>query len=307
MRPTTGRLISLIGIAAILTAGCGSDSTESSATTATAATTPAVSESSGAPATSAAPPATEDAPATTVVSSTLGPDTSSTDSPETTPADNGGATVLVAGDEPIQLRDGETVRFQTDQAAFEVVGQDGWLVFVTPINAWFTPATSFGQAWISIAHLKDGRPELGADGADLTGVAIPADPFITADQLALPDGTPIFENLRGLPDDWFAYVASLPGLAVGDVEPMSVGGIDGDGATYSVGDVPEAPLATCLDGVMSWVERTGGWCFSEQESGTLLITEIGGNRYELNVGTANDVAAADRSALDAMIASLVLV
>ena len=128
-----------------------------------------------------------------------------------------------------------------------------------------------------------------------------------ADQLALPDGTPIFENLRGLPDDWFAYVASLPGLAVGDVEPMSVGGIDGDGATYSVGDVPEAPLATCLDGVMSWVERTGGWCFSEQESGTLLITEIGGNRYELNVGTANDVAAADRSALDAMIASLVLV
>jgi len=292
MSSSLTRIVSVASVIVLLASACGGDD---SATTDASSTSAEVAK-----------PASRSTTATTEVPTGTEPvataATTIDEAPPSTPASDE-MVVLAPGSAPIGLREGEVVRFATENAIFEITGQDGWVAFVTPLDVWLTGADTW-QIWVSIAHLKDARPDLGESGADRSGMAVPADPLMSLAKTALPDGTPILENFRPLPDDWFAYIRSLPGLTLGEVSALSIGGIDGEGATYTVGDVPDAPDAVCANGSMSWAQLGGWWCFTENESGTLLVAEIGGARYEVNIGATDSAATADRDALDAIVASL---
>lgn len=304
MRPDSSRLVPLLASVALFIAGCGGDGAPSSSAAPSGATSAASSPEDApdaAAAVTAAPDVTESPDTTAAPEVTESPDTTTPEGDDSASTSDG---VLAPGLQPIDLRDGEVVRFGTEGATFELTGQDGWVAFATPVSVWFTTLPDIGTAWVSIVHLKDGHPELGPAGADLSGVAIAADPFASEDSLTGTEGLPNLENFRSLPDDWFAYLASLPGLSIEPPTPATFGAITGDAAAYTVGEVPTVPAALCSEGLLTWVESNGSWCFAEGESGTVAIVEIDGARYELNIGTTERATDDDRAALDAIVASL---
>ena len=284
----------LIGLAALAVPACGGDS---AATTITDHTTVLSSTASA-----------DTSPAVVVApASTTGPVTTTTGATTTTSTGAAAAAVVLApANERTELHAGELVRFETEGADFELSGQDGWVAFATPVSVWFTTWPDLGRAWVSVLHLKNGHPELGTD-ADLGGVAIPADPHVKIADLLLPDGSPNLASLLPLPDDWFGYLATLPGLTVGEPSPTSLGEITGDAVTYVVGEMSDAPQPYCANGLLSWIELQSSWCLVEGEAGTILVAEADGERYELNVGTNEHATADDEAALETVLASLRMV
>ena len=307
MRPCSS-LVPLLASVALLVTACGGDDTSAPAapTSVAPSSVPSPDPSSeSVPADDATPESTIDGTdPTDSPDSTASPDTTIAADDSSTGAGSAADGVLAPGPQPIDLRTDEVVRYETDGGTFELTGQDGWVAWVTPVSVWFTTMPDIGTAWVSIVHLKDGHPELGPAGADLAGVAIAADPLASEDSLTGTEGLPNLENLRPLPDDWFAYLSSLPGLSIDPPAPATFGAVTGDAAAYTVGDVATVTDALCGEGLLSWVEGNGSWCFAEGESGTVMITEIDGARFELNIGTTERATDDDRAALDAIVASL---
>lgn len=295
-------LLVLVGLAALAVPACANESDEAATEAATVAPSSAPTDATTSLPIPTEPPATE--PPATEPPATEPPATDSVDVASSA-AEATEPIVLTPGD-PVKLHTGEVVRFETEGADFELAGHDGWVAFVSPLSTWITTSPDLGRAWVSVLHLKNGHPELGAD-ADLSGVAIPADPRVDIADLLLPDGSPNLTSLLPLPDDWFGYLASLPGLTVGAPSPTSFGQITGDAVTYEVEEMSDAPQPFCANGLLAWVELESSWCLVEGEVGTILVAEADGERFELNVGTNEHATADDEAALAEVLASLRMV
>jgi hypothetical protein len=300
----TSLVAATVALIALALPGCSSD--DDDATTSVAEATVASATPTNAAPTTAAPTTAAPTAISTTVASTSATSTPDASTSVSTGGDDEIAT-LPLSDEPRQLHTDEVVRYETEAGTFELAGQDGWVAFVTPVSVWFTTTPDLGRAWVSIVFLKDGHPELGPEGADVDAVAIAGDPRMPLTDLTLPDGTPNLAELRPLPGDWLGYLAGLPGVTLAEPAATTLGEIDGDAAAYAIVGVPEDPTAYCTNGLLTWIELHGSWCLANGESGTLMVAEHDGARFELNVGTDDRATPADEAALAAIVDTLRLV
>lgn len=267
------RAFASVGVT-ILVASCGSGGSKSATDTAAPDTTAAVSETvTTQPASSPPEPATT----TTTVA-----DTTST---------GASAPPIVVDEAGAVLVDGQRYRFEIHGSAFEFDGVDGWFASRSGNSLFaFAPGKQPPAAFVSMMRLRDAKPSAGPDQVDLTGLAVPRDPYAPVSGLSKPDGTPDLDAVSDLPADWIGYIDGLPGFEFTSRVSGRLGQFDGELASFRVSGLPESPESLCATPADSRcityaVEIVGGYYYSEGDEVDMLVTDVGGVPFEFTAGS----------------------